>query len=68
MIHGHGDEQVNDIRANFSSNVWYAAKHEALFAHLASHMHSISNYPEVDALSLRQKIAAKEEKIGRSVV
>lgn len=61
MIHGHGDEQVNDIRANFSSNVWYAAKHEALFAHLASHMHCISNYPDVDALSLRQKIAAKEE-------
>lgn len=60
MIHGHGDERVNDIRANFSSNVWYAAKHEALFAHLSSHMHCIANYPEVDALSLRDKIAVKQ--------
>lgn len=61
MIHGHGDECVNDIRANFSSNVWYAAKHEALFAHLSTHMHCIANYPEADALSLREKIATKEE-------
>lgn len=59
MINGHGDEYVGELEANFSSNVWYGAENEALYSHLASIMPTTTRYPETDAASLNQMIAAK---------
>ena len=61
MIYGHGDvlykTQVQ-IKANFSTNVWYEANTQPLCAFLTRHLSQIFHYPEPDAGSFREVAAA----------
>ena len=61
MITGHGDDIFNhpDIRINFSSNVYSHFNHESLFAHLASRLRLIQNYPEPSPARVERKISEK---------
>lgn len=59
MIHGHGDDFYRfegEIRANFSTNVWYGAVLEPLRKLLNEKADTILHYPEPDALSFRQAV------------
>lgn len=60
MINGHGDDifRYDDIRINFSSNVYNHFDHTGLFAHLAKKMPSIVNYPEPAPHSLEAELAS----------
>lgn len=61
MIHGHGDDLYKSqvqVKANFSTNVWYEANTRPLIEFLTEHLGRIFHYPEPDAGSFRQ-IAAK---------
>ena len=59
MLTGHGDDtyKYKDIRINFSSNVYNHFCHDGLYAHLASRMDSIRNYPPPTPSDLEQEIA-----------
>lgn len=48
MTDGHGDDihRYDDIRINFSSNVYCHFNHDGLFEYLSRQMESIRNYPE----------------------
>lgn len=47
MLTGHGDDIPHNLAANFSSNVWYGANNDSLYAYLASHLKDTRSYPEV---------------------
>ena len=53
MINGHGDDiyKYNDVRCNFSSNIYAGFSHHGLFDHLRKTVHLITNYPEIVNLS-----------------
>jgi threonine-phosphate decarboxylase len=60
MLHGHGDNgyvHTQDIRADFSSNVWYGDEPPGLKAHLFREWKRINRYPQVLAESLRGRIS-----------
>ncbi|HEX2934393.1 MAG TPA: aminotransferase class I/II-fold pyridoxal phosphate-dependent enzyme [Bacteroidales bacterium] len=57
MLIGHGDDIPNNLAANFSSNVWYGANNDSLYAYLASHLKHTRNYPEVLPTHLTNCIA-----------
>ena len=59
MIKGHGDDayQFEDIRINFSSNIYSHADMSALKEHLCRHIHVIDSYPEPEPFSLERLIA-----------
>ena len=60
MLTGHGDDiyKYKDIRINFSSNVYNHFCHDGLYAHLASRMDCIRNYPPPTPSELEKKIAS----------
>ena len=60
MLSGHGDDtyKYKDIRINFSSNVYNHFCHDGLYAHLASRMDCIRNYPPPTPSELEKKIAS----------
>jgi len=61
MIHGHGDDlykSQTEVKANFSTNVWYEADTKPLCRFLESRWERISHYPEPDAGSFRRVAAA----------
>jgi threonine-phosphate decarboxylase len=59
MINGHGDDiyKYNDVRCNFSSNIYAGFSHYGLFDHLRKTVHLITNYPEPSPVSLERQIA-----------
>lgn len=60
MIHGHGDDLYRsgaEVKANFSTNVWYEADTEPLCRFLSERMSGIFHYPEPDAGSFRRAAA-----------
>ena len=59
MINGHGDDiyKYNDVRCNFSSNIYAGFSHHGLFDHLRKTVHLITNYPEPSPVSLEKRIA-----------
>ena len=59
MINGHGDDlhKYENIRLNFSSNIYPRADISPLLEHLKQHLDSIRTYPEPDAASLEKAIA-----------
>ena len=60
MIHGHGDDLYRsgyEVRANFSTNVWYGADMEGLLDYLKGHLGAIGHYPEPDAGAFREAAA-----------
>lgn len=61
MIHGHGDDLYKSgtqVVANFSTNVWYEADYQLLSSLLQQHAEKMFHYPEPDAGSFRQAVAA----------
>ncbi|WP_027455418.1 aminotransferase class I/II-fold pyridoxal phosphate-dependent enzyme [Xylanibacter brevis] len=70
MIQGHGDDafRYEDIRMNFSSNIYAHADLTALKAFLAERMDVIAQYPEPDASSLAEVIAQKNHIPAGSVL
>ena len=61
MIFGHGDDLYGtevEIKANFSTNVWYGADLGLLYKFLTAHLKQIFHYPEPDAGSFRKAVAA----------
>lgn len=59
MLNGHGDDlyRYNNIRLNFSSNVFNHFDHEGLFCHLADKLDNVMSYPEPSPQSLEREIA-----------
>jgi threonine-phosphate decarboxylase len=57
MLWGHGDETIQNLKINFSSNVWYNANISGLHAHLSKNLQVIRNYPQVIPQELNNKIA-----------
>ncbi len=52
MIHGHGDDlyrSETEVKANFSTNVWYGADMKPLLHFLTARLDRIYHYPEPDA-------------------
>ena len=71
MIYGHGDDvynSPNEIKINFSSNVWHGTKMENLKAHLNDQFEKLTNYPEPDAASLKRLLARRYEIQDDSIV
>lgn len=61
MLNGHGDDRYQfnkEIIADFSSNVYYEGLSEGLKEQLSVSLHKLNNYPEVNAQSLQQALAA----------
>ena len=59
MTSEHGDDYQGTLKANFSSNVWYAADHTELYCHLSDMLPAITRYPEIEAESFREVLAGK---------
>lgn len=62
MIFGHGDDAYRygeQIKMDFSSNIYYGADLSSLQAHLASRFSIVAHYPEPEPTSL-EKILAKK--------
>lgn len=60
MLFGHGDDlynSKNEVKINFSSNVWHSANLEQLKEHLNNQFDRLTHYPEPDAASLKQLLA-----------
>jgi len=61
MIEGHGDDlyRYENIKMNFSSNIYAGTDLNELEAFLATHLDVIRTYPEPSASSLEQMIACE---------
>lgn len=59
MTYGHGDDiqDFDNIRINFSSNVYNGFSHGALFSYLSRRMGSVLNYPEPEPRRLERRLA-----------
>jgi Histidinol-phosphate/aromatic aminotransferase and cobyric acid decarboxylase len=55
----HGDDYQGELKANFSSNIWYNADNSALYLHLAAKLPTVRRYPEMESESLKQLLAEK---------
>ena len=52
MLYGHGDDfynAKNEVKINFSSNVWHGANLDKLKEHLIELFDKLTRYPEQDA-------------------
>ena len=64
MLFGHGDDFYNfqdEVKSNFSSNVWYGANLAMLKEHVMTLFDKITHYPEPDASGMRRIIARRNE-------
>lgn len=71
MINGHGDDLhlYPNVWANFSSNVYSAADHRTLIAHLREHIHTLlSSYPEPEPYTLQRELAKALGRIPNEVL
>ena len=61
MINGHGDDlyRYDNIRMNFSSNIFSHADLSGLKKHLAERMEVIGSYPEPEPYTLEQMLAER---------
>ena len=61
MIEGHGDDlyRYENIKMNFSSNIYNGTDLSALEAYLSSRMAVVRSYPEPSAASLEEMIASE---------
>lgn len=59
MLRGHGDDtyQYEDIKINFSSNVYNHFDHSALFSYMTERMGHVVNYPEPTPATLEKLVA-----------
>ena len=71
MLFGHGDDfynSQNEVKINFSSNVWHGANLDKLKEHLNEHFSKLTRYPEPDAASLKRLLARRYEIKEENVV
>ncbi len=64
MLFGHGDDFYSlkqEVKSNFSSNVWHSANLEKLIAHLNTLFDKITRYPDPDASGLKRLLARRFE-------
>ncbi|MDR0538297.1 MAG: histidinol-phosphate aminotransferase family protein [Tannerellaceae bacterium] len=64
MLFGHSDDFHNytqEVKINFSSNVWKGANTDKLMEHLHTQLDKITNYPEPAASSLKRLLARRFE-------
>lgn len=64
MLFGHGDDFYNtqqEVKINFSSNVWRGANLDKLIEHLHTQFDKLAHYPDPDASSLRRLLARRFE-------
>lgn len=64
MLFGHGDDfynSKNEVKINFSSNVWHGANLEKLKEHLNTQFDKLTRYPEPDAATLKRLLARRFE-------
>lgn len=64
MLFGHGDDLYaapDEVKLNFSSNVWHGANLEKLKEHLISQFDKLTYYPEPDAATLKRLLARRHE-------
>lgn len=64
MLFGHGDDfynSKNEVKINFSSNVWHGANLDKLKEHLMTQFDSLTRYPEPDAATLKRLLARRFE-------
>ena len=64
MLFGHGDDFYNtqqNVKLNFSSNVWHSANLDKLKEYLVQQFDRLSVYPEPDAASLKRLLARRYE-------
>ena len=64
MLYGHGDDfynAKNEVKINFSSNVWHGANLDKLKEHLIEHFEKLTRYPEPDAATLKRLLARRYE-------
>ena len=54
MINGHGDDvyRYNEVKINFSSNVYGHFSHIDLFSYLSSQLYKVSHYPEAAPITV----------------
>lgn len=71
MLFGHGDDfynSQNEVKINFSSNVWHGANLEKLQEHLTSQFDKLTRYPEPDAATLKRLLARRYEVTEENLV
>lgn len=71
MLFGHGDDfynSQNQVKINFSSNVWHGANLEKLKEHLNEQFDKLTRYPEPDAATLKRLLARRFEVKEENVV
>lgn len=71
MLFGHGDDFYNspqEVKINFSSNIWHGANLDKLQTHLNEHFDKVTRYPEPDAGSLKRLLARRYEVKEENVV
>ncbi|CAN5457780.1 threonine-phosphate decarboxylase CobD [soil metagenome] len=71
MLQGHGDDRYrysHEIKADFSTNVWYGGEPKGLKEHLFSRWTSINRYPEVLAESLAEQAARHHQVAAEQVL
>ena len=71
MLQGHGDDAYRykqEIRTDFSTNVWYGREPAGLQEHIFAHWQAINKYPEVLAESLASKGFCRDKKKSGEVV
>lgn len=71
MLFGHGDDfynSQNEVKINFSSNVWHGANLEKLKEHLYSQFDKLTRYPEPDAATLKRLLARRYEMRENQIV
>lgn len=64
MLFGHGDDfynAQNEVKINFSSNVWHGANLDNLKEHLMLQFDKLNCYPEPDAATLKRLLARRYE-------
>ncbi len=71
MLFGHGDDFYNakdEVKINFSSNVWHSANLDNIKSYLESQFDKITRYPEPDAATLKRLIARRHETKEENVI
>jgi threonine-phosphate decarboxylase len=64
MLFGHGDDFYNlqqEVKINFSSNVWHGANIDKLIEHLQTQFDKLTHYPDPDVSSLKRLLARRFE-------
>lgn len=71
MLFGHGDDfynSQNEVKINFSSNVWHGANLDKLKEHLNEQFDKLTRYPEPDAATLKRLLARRYEVKEENIV